>query len=150
MTTKTTKRETLAVLAELIAAARDASIEGFDFTALEAYVDKEVEGLEKKAEQARKRAAKKKDAGDQMRDTLYGLLTTEHQTIPDLLPKMQEAMEDETISAQKLTARLKQLVDLGRVTKTEVTIPATEDTKSRRVMGYALADGADTAVEAEG
>lgn len=148
MTTKLTKKDTYAVLADLVAAARDADLQGFDYTALEGFIDKEVESLDKKAEQTRKRAAKKKTEGDEMRETLYGLLTAEAQTIPDLLPQIRKAMGTEDISAQKLTARLKQLVDLGRVTKAEVTIPATEDTKSRKVMGYSLADGAEVAEDA--
>lgn len=146
MTTKTTKKETFGILAELVIAARDAAIGGFDYTSLESFIDKEIESLDKRAESARKRAAKKKDAGDEMRETLFNLLTDEAQTIPDLLPKMQEAMNDDTISAQKLTARLKQLVDLGRVTKAEVTIPGTDGAKSRRVMGYSVAsDGYEVA-----
>lgn len=139
MTTKTTKRETYTILADLVAAARDADLQGFDFPALETFIDKEVESLDKKAESARKRAAKKKSEGDEMRETLFGLLTTESQTIPDLLPKIREAMGDDEISAQKLTARLKQLVDLGRVDKAEVSIAGTDGGKSRRVMGYTIA-----------
>lgn len=139
MTTKVTKREQYNTLINLIAAARDVALDGFDYVSLEAFINGEIEAMDKRMESSRRRAAKQRDANTEMSETLFGLLTNDYQTIPDLLPQMQDAMNDETISAQKVASRLKQLIDLGRATKTELTISGTDGGRSRKIMGYALA-----------
>ncbi len=138
MNSKTTKRDYYMTLLNIIAEVRDTGISDYNFTDLEVFVNNEIDALDKKAESARKRATKRKTEGDEMREVVFNLITSEPQTILDLLPQLRAAMDNDNISAQKLTARLKQLVDLGCVEKSELSVPHPEGGKNRKVMGYSI------------
>ena len=95
-----------------------------------AFIDEMIAQTERKAEKARERAAAKREAGDELRETIFGVLSTEDfKTIPEIL----EAIGDEELSPAKVTARLSQLVKLERVIKEKVK------TDNGDKMGYAIA-----------
>ena len=131
-TTKITKRDNLDALTALLTAAQNANITGFDYDALNTYVTNEIGLLNKKAAAAKARAEKTKAEGDALRDEVYGLLNdAEFTPIASLVA----AINREDVTAQKITARLTQLVKLGKVEKSELTIENAEG-KSRKVQGY--------------
>ncbi|MCC8068780.1 MAG: hypothetical protein LIO71_03320 [Ruminococcus sp.] len=118
-------------------------VEGSDYEdvagALE-FIDHQVELLDAKAVKAAERAAAKKADGDELRQTVLGILTEEAQTADDITA----AIGDETITKAKVVARLTQLVKAGAATKEQVK---TDD--GRRVMEYKLCDISYAAEDAE-
>jgi len=111
-----------------------AIVEGSDYEdvagALE-FIDHQVELLDAKAVKAAERAAAKKADGDELRQTVLGILTEEAQTADDITA----AIGDETVTKAKVVARLTQLCKANVAEKEQVK---TDD--GRRVMAYALAD----------
>ena len=111
-----------------------AIVEGSDYEdvagALE-FIDHQVELLDAKAVKAAERAAAKKADGDELRQTVLGILAEEFQTADD----MTAAIGDETVTKAKVVARLTQLCKANVAEKEQVK---TED--SRRVMAYRLCD----------
>lgn len=92
------------------------------------FIDKQVEAIVNKAAKAKERAAAKKADGDELRNTVEGLLTGEYQTIAAIT----KAIDDEEVTSAKVTARLTQLVNAEIAEKAQVT------SGSRKVMGYRL------------
>ena len=113
--------------------------EDMDFAGLSDFVNHEIELLDNKAAAAAKRAADKKVAGDQLRDKIYNILSdSEFKTIAEIVADL----GDPDVSAQMVTARLKQLKDLDQIEKDSVTVPAsTEGGKSRKVAAYRRMNG---------
>lgn len=120
-----------------------AIVEGSDYEdvagALE-FIDHQVELLDAKTVKAAERAAAKKADGDDLRQTVLGILTEEAQTADDITA----AIGDETITKAKVVARLAQLCKANVAEKEQVK---TED--GRRVMAYRLCDISYSADEAE-
>ena len=96
------------------------------------FIDKQLELIASKAEKARKRAAKTKAEGDELREAVRAVLTDEFQTIDDIVAQVVE----EGVTKAKVTARLTQLVKAEMAEKDMVK---TED--SRKVTAYKLASG---------
>ena len=94
------------------------------------FIDAQLEQLAARAEKAAQRAAEKRAEGDALRETVEGVLTTELQTIDQIVAQV--AGED--ITKAKVTARLSQLVKAERATKDTVNT-----TDGRRVVAYKLA-----------
>lgn len=138
-TPKTTKRDFYTSILALIESAKAAGVTGYNFEDMAESANKEIASLDKKAEQAKARAAKAKEQGDALRETVKACLTSELQTVGEILAAVQTATGDNQMAAQKITPRLSQLVDLGMATKGEVTISAPEGGKSRKLVAYALA-----------
>ena len=135
-TTKITKRDNLNSLTLLLQTAKDANIDGFDYDALNSYVANEIVLLDKKAESAKARAAKSKEEGDALRDEIFGLLNAdEFITIPAII----KTIGRKDVTPQKVTARLTQLVKLGKVEKSEVSVET--DGKTRKIQGYRVIAG---------
>lgn len=88
-----------------------------------------ISQLDHKAEQARKRAAKKKIEGDELRDIVEGVLTNE----PQIIDVITAQVDFEGATKAKITARLTQLVNADIATKEQVK---TGD--GRKVMAYKL------------
>jgi hypothetical protein len=61
-------------------------------------------------------------------------LTDEFQTIADIAAVVAETNADATVS--KVQYRLGKLVEAGVAAKEQITIPATEGSKARKVMAY--------------
>lgn len=134
---KVTKRDFYNEMLSMIAAAKESGMSGFNFDWMTEMATKEVVGLDKKAEQAKVRAQKKKESGDQLREQLYSVLTPDLQTIAEILSAVQQVTGDTQLSAQKITTRLGDLVSLGQAIKGEVSIASPDGGKSRKLTAYA-------------
>lgn len=101
-----------------------------DKDALIEFIDKQVEILDNKAVKAKERAAEKRAAGDELRGTIKGLLTSDFQTADEIT----SAIDDEDVTKAKVIARLGQLVKNGEAEKTDVKTES-----GRTVKAYRLA-----------
>lgn len=137
-TKKITKKAMYATVLDILADAESRGFalpEGMDFGALSDFVNHEIELLDKKAESAAKRAADKKIQGDALRDRIRDVLTSDFKTIAEIV----SALGDPDVSAQMVTARLTQLINLELVEKDSVSVPAiTDGGKARKVTAYRL------------
>ncbi len=123
---KLTKKDYFGIIREMV---EGATVENKE--ELLAFVDKQVEMLDAKADKAKARAAEKRAEGDELRATVKAVLTNEFQGIEDILPQV----EGEEITKAKIIARLTQLVKAGEVEKAKAK---TEDKKEITV--YKLAE----------
>lgn len=121
--TKITEREMYTMISELLEGNED----------VVAFCEKKIAALDKKAENAKVKAAEKKAAGDELRARVEEVLTDEWQTIAEVVA----ALDDEEVTASKVTYRLNALVDLGVAVKDETKIPS--DGKTRVVKVFKLA-----------
>jgi len=137
-TPKVTKRDFFNCLLNLLEDAKAAGVANYNYDEIAEMIHKEIASLDKKAEQAKVRAQKAKEAGDELRAALHGVLTENLQTIAEILAAVQAATGDTSLSAQKITGRLGQLVDLGQAVRGEVSIQAPDGGKSRKLAAYAL------------
>ena len=112
----------------------------FDAATVKAFCDKEIASLDSKAAKAKERAAAKKAEADVLMGQVEDALTDEFQVIADIAAAVATVNEDATVS--KVTFRLTKLVEAEVAEKTQVTIPATETTKARKVQAYRLAQRA--------
>lgn len=130
---KMTKKETYEMIIGLIHDAYDLGEEKVEM-AIE-FCEKEIAALEKKAEKAKENAAKKKAEGDALLETVYDALSEdEFETIAMIAKRV--AGEDPEATVGKVQYRLGALAKDGRAEKSTIVIPATEDTKMRKVVGY--------------
>ena len=106
----------------------------FDAATVVEFCDKEIASLDSKAAKAKERAAAKKANADGLTDLVAAALTDEFQVIADIAAAVAESDADATVS--KVTYRLGKLVEAGKAEKTQVTIPATEGSKARKVQAY--------------
>ena len=106
-----------------------------------AFCDKEIAALDTKAAKAKERAAAKKAEADVLMGQVEEALTDELQVIADIAATVAEVNPDATVS--KVTYRLSKLVEAGIAEKTQVTIPATEGSKARKVQAYRAVAMAD-------
>ena len=106
----------------------------FDAATVTAFCDKEIAALDAKAAKAKERAAAKKAEADVLMGQVEDALTDEFQVIADIAAAVAEVNADATVS--KVTYRLGKLVEAGAAEKTQVTIPATETSKARKVQAY--------------
>ena len=111
----------------------------YDAAVVTAFCDKEIAALDSKAAKAKERAAAKKAEADVLMGQVEDALTDEFQVIADIATAVAGVNADATVS--KVTFRLTKLVEAGVAEKTQVTIPATETTKARKVQAYRLANG---------
>lgn len=130
-TKKVTKKEWYAEIRKIVEAA---DVENKD-SALE-FIDNQVKLLEAKAAKAQENAAKKKADGDNLREAVYNVLTTELQTIDQITEQV--VIEGEDITRNKVTARLTQLVKADMAVKDTVK---TDD--GRKVTAYKVAENAE-------
>ena len=106
----------------------------FDAEVVKAFCDKEIASLDAKAAKAKERAAAKKAEADVLMGQVEDALTDEFQVIADIAAAVAEVNADATVS--KVTYRLGKQVEAGAAEKTQVTIPATETSKARKVQAY--------------
>ena len=106
----------------------------FDAATVMAFCDKEIASLDAKAAKAKERAAAKKAEADVLMGQVEDALTGEFRTIADIATDVAEVNADVTVS--KVTYRLTKLVEAGVAEKTQITVPATEGSKSRKVQAY--------------
>jgi len=123
MSNKITKKEKYAIIAEAMA----------DNAMIVEFCENEIAALEKKAEKAKERAAKKKAEGDELKNVIASVLTSEFQTISDVA----EQIEGEDITVGKISYRLNALVKEGFAVKEDVTVEVNGKNSKRKA--YALA-----------
>ena len=85
-----------------------------------AFIETQIAALDRKAAKAKERAAAKKVAGDELRETIFSVLTDEFQTLDMILPAVKEITGDDTLTNSKIIPRLSALVDLEKVVKEKV------------------------------
>lgn len=122
---KRTKKENFEALREIV--------EGLEMEATEqedmlAFIDKQIETLDKRAEAAVKRAEKKKAESDELTEAIFGMIGDEPVTVDDIVANF----ADEEVTRNKVTARLGKLVKAGRVVKDTVKV------EGKRRMAYSL------------
>lgn len=111
----------------------------YDADTVVAFCEKEIASLDSKAAKAKERAAAKKAEADQLYDQVASVLTDEFQVIADIAAGVAELNDDASVS--KVTYRLGKLVEAGVAEKTQVTIPASEGSKARKVQAYRICQG---------
>lgn len=104
-----------------------------------AFIDKQVEQIDKKAASAKAKAAEKKIEGDALRDAVAAVLTDEYQTIDAITAQV----EVEDVTKSKVTARLTQLVAAEVAEKAQVK----EEGTNRKVMAYRIKAAQETTEE---
>lgn len=112
----------------------------FDAETVMAFCDKEIASLDAKAVKAKERAAAKRAEADELMTQVREALTDEFQTIADIASVVVEVNPEATVS--KITYRLTKMIEANIAEKAQVTIPATETTKARKVQAYRLAQQA--------
>jgi ribosome-binding ATPase YchF (GTP1/OBG family) len=100
--------------------------------AYEEMLDKELASLEKRKESAQKRAAAKKEESDALTDEILAVVKNAADVI--LVDDIVEALDNEEVTRQKVTARLGKLVNAGAITKETVKV------EGARKMGYRAAE----------
>jgi predicted transcriptional regulator len=98
------------------------------------FAEKEIDALDKKAEKAKERAAKRRAEGDDLTEALKAILTDEYQITSELMAQVE--MDD--VSPNKIQARMKKLIEMDIAEKAAVNIPATETTKATHKVGYRI------------
>lgn len=107
---KKTKRECFVEIREVLTNAGE--------TELAQVINHEIDLLDNKNAKSKERAAARKVAGDELRDTISSVLTDDLQTADEIL----EQIDGEDVSRSKIIARLTQLVNLGEAVKEEVKV----------------------------
>ena len=129
-----TKRE---VFEAIITAtnAGSVTVEGMTSEEVVAFFEYEIGNLDKRAERSRATAAKKREAGDALTETVKGILTDDFQTIADIVAQI----EGEDVTASKVTYRLNALVKEGYAEKADVQVPGVDGAKARVVKAFKIA-----------
>ena len=111
------------------------TIEGMTSEEVGAFFENEIGNLDKRAERSRATAAKKREAGDALTETVKGILTDDFQTIADIVAQI----EGEDVTASKVTYRLNALVKEGYAEKADVQVPGVDGAKARVVKAFKIA-----------
>ena len=129
-----TKRE---VFEAIITAtnAGSVTVDGMTSEEVVAFFENEIGNLDKRAERSRATAAKKREAGDALTETVKGILTDDFQTIADIVAQI----EGEDVTASKVTYRLNALVKEGYAEKADVQVPGVDGAKARVVKAFKIA-----------
>lgn len=93
------------------------------------FIDKQVETIEKRKVAAAARAEKKRAEADALTDEIFALMTEEFMTADEIV----DALEDEDVTRNKVTARLAKLIKENKVVKETIKID------KKKKMAYKLA-----------
>lgn len=101
------------------------------------FCQKQIDALDRKSVKAKEKADARKEALDELTDTIYDILTDEPMTIGQIL----EILDDDDLTNAKVSNRCLKLAKAGRAVKSEVTIPGDKEagTKTRKLVAYAKA-----------
>lgn len=97
---------------------------------LVAFIDKQIETLEKRKEAAATRAAKKKEESDALTEEILGMIGEDLVTVDEIVV----AINREDVTRNKVTARLGKLFKNGAIVKETVKVDG------NKRMAYKLAD----------
>lgn len=119
---------------DIYTAIAEGALEDLDPDVVEAWANKKIEQLERKAAKAKENAAKAKAAGDALTEEIKAVLTPEFETIAAIATRL----EGDNITAAKVSYRLNALskTEGSGVEKGEVVVK--EDNKTRHLVGYRL------------
>lgn len=104
-----------------------------------AFIDKQIETLEKRKEAAATRAAKKKEESDALTEEILSMIGEDFVTVDEIVV----AINREDVTRNKVTARLGKLFKNGAIVKETVKVDG------NKRMAYKLADAADADAEVE-
>lgn len=93
------------------------------------FIDKQVETIEKRKVAAAARAEKKKAEADALTDEIFALMTEEFMTADEIV----DALDNEDVTRNKVTARLSKLINAGKVVKETIKVD------KKKKMAYKLA-----------
>lgn len=131
----TSKLPKRTVLETIIAAvdAGDLYLDSYEASSddIKAYAINEIELLDKRAAKAKERAAVKKAEGDELTEVVYEAMSDEFEPIADVLARI----EGDDLSAAKVSARMRKLVEAGRAEKGEIKVKP-EGGKTRTLVAY--------------
>ena len=130
--TKITKRDMFTNIINVFQTGESA----YDPADVIAFCEKEIAALDSKAVKAKERAAAKKAEADVLLDQVKAVLTADFQPIADIAAAVAEVNPDATVA--KITYRLTKLVAEGCVEKNQISIPATDGGKARKVQAYRI------------
>lgn len=101
------------------------------------FCQKQIDALDRKSVKAKEKADARKEALDELTDTIYDILTDEPMTIGQIL----EILDNDELTNAKVSNRCSKLAKAGRAVKSEVTIPTDKEagTKTRKLVAYAKA-----------
>ena len=126
---KITKREMYEAIAEVMVTGECK----FSPEVVKEFCLNEIDLLDKKAAKAKERAASKKAEGDELKDAVFAAMSdSDFESRETIAARIEDA--DATIA--KIGYRLTQLVKDGVAEKQEISVPATDGGKSRKVQGY--------------
>ena len=111
-----------------------------DADVLKAFAEKKLAQLDKRAESAKIRAAKKKAEGDALIEAVFACIGDEAKTRTQITSELIDEGYD--VTEGKVTARLTKLVKDGRIAKAKGKVIG-EDGKSKTATLYALAFDAE-------
>ena len=94
------------------------------------FIDKQVETIEKRKVAAAARAEKKRAEADALTNEIFALMTEDFMTADEIV----DMLDDETITRNKVTARLAKLIKAEKVVKETIKIDG------KRKMAYKLAE----------
>lgn len=117
---KMTKKERFEALLGFADVAADAD--------MVAFINSEIELLNKKTEKAKERAAERKEQSDELTKVVFAALTEEPQTVNEIL----KVLNDDSLTPQKVISRLSKLAKAGVVNKEDVKVDG------RTVKGYSV------------
>ena len=110
------------------------------------FIDRQVELLDKRAAASKARAAKKKAESDELTEAIYEIIAEAGEDfigVDDIV----DAINDEEVTRNKVTARVGKLVKTGRVEKEQMKF---EDGKKRMAYRAIPVEDAEAVEEAEG
>lgn len=110
--------------------------EAISDSAVAEFCANEIALLDKKAVKAKERAAQKRAEGDELTDAVRSALTDEFEPIADIAARI----SGEDVTVARVQYRLRKLAESGRAVKEQITVPASEGQKARKIMAYKLAD----------
>lgn len=102
---------------------------------LAAFAEKKIAQLDKRNASAQKRAQAKREAGDEIMERVFSVVSNELHTRDEITA----LVGDETLSVAKVGARLSQLVKSGRVQKETIKV-AGADGKNVSKVAYFIAE----------
>jgi len=102
-----------------------------------AFIDKQIETLEKRKEAAATRAAKKKEESDALTEEILGMIGEDLVTVDEIVV----AINREDVTRNKVTARLGKLFKNGAIVKETVKVDGNKRMAYRLADAEAEADG---------
>jgi hypothetical protein len=96
------------------------------------FLKNEIMLLDRKTESAKLKALEAKEKGDELREQIYDILPSQKE---DFIPvsKIKEILNNDTITSQKISARLTQLFKLGKIEKQEISFEGQKRTGYRKI-----------------